>query len=337
MKITYTLSDEEKTLLENEFKNIKSNPYFEHEIFKSEIQGLISSNKIPNGLIEICNNINKERILQGIHVHVLSNCVIDRNLPDLNLDDPVNDKYLSKKTFYAECFMELIAQLQNTPIFAYESRNNGDYYTDLVAFNKYKGKKTGFTDGDLVYHSDRTYHPVRADYVSLLGLKVAEKELIYANYIDVKELKKYLDEETISLLSQEIFITEVDDRSKEMNLAWENSICHAIFINENEIRYQDTFTHPQDPNNINAIKALIKLKDAMSKSKKIRHQIKEGELLIFGNQTGIHNREWIDVNNLEDGRKRWLLKTYSFSDISKITKYSKWTRNNNLLIIIDKE
>lgn len=336
MKACYTFSKEDNSYLRELLSKILINPYTQYFEFKEYIKSIISSDLIPSSMVSACQQIVTERNNDGLHVHVFKNCPIDSELPDLNLDDPVGHKYQSKKTFIGEAFLEIMAQLQETPLFSYQSRNNGDYFTDLVSFNKFKGKKTGFTDGDLIYHSDRSYHSVRADYVSLLGLRVNESELIYTNYMDVKDLKKYLSSEVIERLSQEIYLTDVDDRSKEDNNNWEHSTRHAIFIDDNKIRYQDTFTRPENPDDFESIKALLKLKDAMSRANKTRHQIKKGELLIFGNQTGIHNREWIDVINPEEGRKRWLLKTYSFSDQKKSAAYCEWAMPDDAFCIVDK-
>ncbi len=335
MKLNYTFTQDEKKQLEQLLTLNKNHPYNDYPAFKKYISTLIVNGVVPESLIYTCNTIITDRSEKGNHVHILGNCPIEHELPELDLDNPTEHKYLTKNTFISEGFMELISQLLHTPLFSYQSRNNGDYFTDLVSFNKFKGKKTGFTDGNLIYHCDRSYHTVRADYVSLLGLRVYESELIYTNYIDAKELKKYLSEKTTSILSKKIFQTDVDDRSRESNKNWHTSTPHAILLEKDQIRYQDTFTRPQDPNDIEAIKALLELKDAMSQSEKLRHMIKKGELLIFGNQTGIHNREWIDVTDLEQGHKRWLLKTYSFSDTSKVQEYANWAIKNDPTCFID--
>ncbi|PHM64864.1 taurine catabolism dioxygenase TauD, TfdA family protein [Xenorhabdus stockiae] len=335
MKPLYIFTEKEKQQIENIIKTNPYNPYTQYSEFKDYISHIIRNHPLPENLVEVCRIIVDDRIKNGNHVHVLKNCPIDLKLPNLDLNNPVQHKYKSKLTYIGEGFLELISQIQKTPLFSYKSRNNGDYFTDLVSFNKFKGKKTGFTDGDLIYHSDRSYHPVRADYVSLLGLQVTESELIYTTYMDVKELKKYLSKEAISMLEKEIFQTDVDDRSKENNSSWQSSATHAIFLKENLIRYQDTFTRPIDQDNIDAIKAILELKHAMSRSEKLRHMIKKGDLLIFGNQTGIHNREWIDVKNPEEGRKRWLLKTYSLDNEEKVQQYSKWATKQDPYCITD--
>lgn len=336
MKALYEFSHDDKSCLEKILSKNTINPYTQYQSFKDYIATFISEGSVPQSLVLACRKIVEERTHNGVHVHILKNCPIDSDLPELDLDNPVRNKYEAKKTFIGEGFLEIMSQLQGTPLFSYQKRNNGDYFTDLVSFNKFRGKKTGFTDGDLIYHSDRSYHTVRADYVSLLGLRVNESELIYTNYMDVKDLKEHLDSQTINLLSQEIFLTDVDDLSRENNQDWESSTRHAIFIDDDKIRYQDTFTRSENPDDIESIRALLKLKNAMSKAKKLRHQVKKGELLIFGNQTGIHNREWIDVINAEEGRKRWLLKTYSFSNEKKSREYSEWATHDDALCIMDK-
>lgn len=335
MKPFYTFTDTEKQNLTAALMLNPHNPYSDYPAFNDYIATLALTVASETGLREVCDAIAFDRIEHGNHVHILRNCPIDEALPQLDLDNPVAHKYEAKTTFIGEGFMALMSHLQRTPLFSYESRNNGDYFTDLVSFNKFKGKKTGFTDGDLIYHSDRSYHPVRADYVSLLGLYVSENELIYTNYIDVKELKKYLSASAIETLGKEIFETEVDDRSKESNRAWKSSAVHSILLNNNLIRYQDTFTRPLDPNNLDATKALLELKHAMSKAAKLRHMVKKGEILIFGNQTGIHNREWIDVKDADEGRKRWLLKTYSFENVDKPSEYKPWATKEDALCISD--
>ena len=37
---------------------------------------------------------------------------------------------------------------------------------------------TGYSDSELFFHNDRTAHPVRADYTSLLGLRCPDDDLI---------------------------------------------------------------------------------------------------------------------------------------------------------------
>lgn len=276
MQPLFTLSEYDKQLIIGALLPNTYNPYNEYSKFKSYISSAIDNKILPDSIIHFACTIRSERNLEGRHVHVIANCPIDDRLPQLDLDNPVEYKYQNKETFIAEGFLELFAQLQQTPIFSYASRNNGDFFTDVVSFNKFKGKKTGFAAGDLIYHSDRSYHSVRADYVSLLGLIVPDRQLIYTNYIDTKEIKEHLSAKAIEVLSQPIFQTEVDDRSKEANASWESSTIHAILLENDRIRYQDSFTYAVDKTEIKALEYLLELKDAISKSSKLRHMLKKG-------------------------------------------------------------
>ncbi|MGD6740054.1 hypothetical protein ACP5PY_28495 [Photobacterium leiognathi subsp. mandapamensis] len=335
MKPIFTFNQYDRLAIVNALSTNPHNPYTEYHAFKDYVSSLVATTNLPASLCQTVESVKQQRE-EGIHVHVLANCPIDQELPELDLDNPVESKYEAKHTFISEGFMELMSQLLETPLFSYQARNNGDFFTDLVSFNKFKGKKTGFTGGDLIYHSDCSYHSVRADYVSLLGLHVPNEQLIYTNYIDVKSLKQHLDAESIDALSKPVFQTEVDDRSKEANSAWKSSTVHPILLKNDRIRYQDTFTKPLDPDDFYSIKALLALKHAMSKADKLRHMVKQKELLIFGNQTGIHNREWIDVTDADEGNKRWLLKTYSFESSHQVPNYSPWATADNTLCIEDK-
>ncbi|MFH7422931.1 taurine catabolism dioxygenase TauD, partial [Pseudomonas syringae pv. tagetis] len=79
-------------------------------------------------------------------------------------EDPVKDKYLKKTQFLSEGFLELFAQLTGTPLLSYETRNEGDYFTDVIAIKKKSGQLTGYSHSELELHNHRTAHRVRAAY-----------------------------------------------------------------------------------------------------------------------------------------------------------------------------
>ncbi len=287
-------------------------PYENYREFSNKITSIINNLEVPSYLFDYCQTILKDRKENNAHVHVIGNCPVDKTLPWLDLNDPVNDKYKNKKTFISESFMELMSRVLETPLFSYRDRNNGDFFTDLVSFNKLKNKRSGFSDGDIIFHMDRACHPVRAEWISLLGLRCPKEEMIYTNYIDLHDMKKFISKEHLAILKTPVFFTEVDDLTKEENKDWHQSSLHEIITHEDKLRYQDTLTRVANKDDCEAKTALLAFKDAMAKAGKLRHRVQDCDLLIFSNQRGIHNREWIDVTDTEAGRKRWLLKTYSF-------------------------
>ncbi|HDJ3124241.1 TPA: hypothetical protein PP906_000062 [Staphylococcus aureus] len=325
MKEIYKFTDEERYEIEKVLENAsKISPYINEKLFNEKIQNIIDEELLPKFFLNVCEKIKKERNLNK-RMHVLKNCPIEYNIPDLNLDDPINDKYKKKTSFLSESFLAVFNKMLGTPLFSYASRNNGDFFTDVIAIKKFKGKKTGFTDGDLIYHNDRTSHPIRADYITLLGIKCPEEDLVYTNVIYASEIIRYLSEEDLKILSQKQFYTEVDDLTKNSVKNWNVSKIHEVIF-DGKIRFQETLTKPVDINNKDAYKALLNLRDAMTKSVKHRHRLEKRDLLTLPNQYALHNRECIEVKNPNVTSERWLLKTYSFESESVTKEYSEfWT------------
>ncbi|GEO28130.1 hypothetical protein AAC03nite_39150 [Alicyclobacillus acidoterrestris] len=320
MKGFYTFTEKQHNELCSALSTVAAiSPYVDYSSFKNTMKSSVQGRLIPEFFIEICERIRADRD-NGNQVHVLKNCPIDTDIPDLNHDDPVSDKYRLKKTFLGEAFLGTFAYLLNNPLLSYASRNNGDFFTDVVSINRFRGKRTGFTDGDLIFHNDRTSHPVRADYVALLGVRCPANDLVYTTYVDGKDIIRNLLPEQVRILSEKWYYTEVDDLTREKVKNWDKSSAHAI-LKDGTICFQDTLTKPVANAPIGALEALLAFKDAITKSPKYRHRIENGDLLVFANQYGLHNRERIEVNNSEDTAKRWLLKTYSFKDPAVANTY----------------
>jgi len=198
------------------------------------------------------DGIRADRASGSCSTHVLRNCPTDRDLPELGHDDPQADKYALKKTFVAEAFLELVARLAETPLLSYATRFNGDFFTDVYAIDKYSGKQTGYSDGELVFHNDRTAHPVRADYISLLGMRCPAEELTYTSLVEGRTLRAGLSAEQLRLLGQPYYVTPFDVVSRDNNKTLTVSESHPILEGEYGIRYLDTHTTtapdaPPDP------------------------------------------------------------------------------------------
>lgn len=336
MKEIHTFTDKERVKLEEILSDVALNsPYINYNFFHKKIIEIVESGVLPDFFINICKKIRKDRDL-GKRIHVLKNCPIDKNLPNLNLDDPINDKYLLKKSFLSEAFLDIFAYLLNSPLFSYASRNNGDFFTDVICINRFRGKNTGFTDGDLIYHNDRTSHPVQADYITLLGIRCPKDDLIYTNYIDGKDIINNLSPRHLEILKKKIFYTEVDDLTKENVKNWSKSNIHAI-INGEKVWFQDTLTKPIENAPVEAIEAILALRNAMTKAFKWHHKIENGDLLVFPNQYGLHNRERIEINNPEESSKRWLLKTYTFENEESAAMYSDYWKDDEYGCVNDKK
>lgn len=326
MKPFYSFTDEQRARLTKHFDDIAISPYVDYPAFKRQVLGKIEAGVMPDFFTTLCNRIREDRS-HGNLAHVVKNCPADSEIPDLDHNDPVKDKYRLKKTFIGEGFLESFAYLLGTPLLSYATRNNGDFFTDVVSINRFRGKRTGFTDGDLVFHNDRTCHMVRADFIILLGLRCPPDDLVYTTYIDGKDLISCLSPEHVQVLSEKLYVTEVDDLTRETNHTWYTSDAHAVILEDGTIRFQDTLTKPIGSAPAEATEALLEFRYAITKSPKTRHRLEYGDLLVFANQHGLHNRECIEVNNPEDTAKRWLLKTYTFKDKATADAHSAYWAN----------
>lgn len=323
MRPLYAFSDAEQAELYALLETVDKNPYNDYLGFSESVRGIVNRNEVPSYLSDVTQRIREERERGIASAHVLRNCPRDKDIPVLGHDNPQADKYARKKTFIGEAFLELFAQLTGTPLLAYATRFNGDFFTDVFAINKYSGKQTGYSDGELVYHNDRTAHPVRADFVTLLGMRCPIEELTYTSFVEGRALLAALDEKEQHLLRQPYFVTPFDVVSRDNNRNLTVSDVHPIFEGRHSIRYLDTHTTVAPDAPPEAKDALIALRNALTRAEKTRHRILEGDLFTFANQDGLHNREKIEVNDPERSRSRWLLKTYAFRDKATAEQYAE--------------
>jgi len=314
VKPLHTLAADEYDDLFDCLSAVDKDPYVDYPAFSAAVHDLIDRNQVPKFFVQVCGRINNERMSGESDIHVLRNCPIDREVPLFDQEDPVTDKYEKKKTFVGEAFLELFAQLTGTPLLAYSTRNNGDFFHDVYAANRYSGTQTQKTDGELYFHNDRTAHPVRADFLALLGMRCPESDLVFTGYIDGRELLKHLSSAHQMALRQPYFVTPFDRYSRDSNRGQETSENHAILENDHSFRYYDTRTTVASGSPEVAKDALIALKDAIVRAEKQRHRILTKDLLVLANQDGLHSRDMIEINDPQGTRRRWLLKTYAFRD-----------------------
>lgn len=310
----YVLCEAERREIYQILEKVDGNPYADYPAFSRGVADVAASGAVPGFFTQVCERIRDDRRSGVSSAHVLRNCPIDNVVPELDGDHPLEDKYEKKTTFLGEAFLELLAQLVETPLLAYASRFNGDFFVDVIAHKKYAGQQSGFSDGELVYHNDRTAHPVRADFTALLGMRCSDHDLVYTNFVEGRDLRTALTEAEQAVLRQPYFVTPFDPVSKDFNTALTTSGHHAILENEHSFRYRDTITTVAGDSPVAAKDALIALKNAIARAPKKRHRILTGDLFTFANQAGLHSREKIESHEPAGAPARWLLKTYAFAD-----------------------
>ncbi|MFI6002671.1 TauD/TfdA family dioxygenase [Streptomyces sp. NPDC051366] len=325
MQPFYVISDADRDALYSALENTKGNPYDDYPAFSRSVADVIDRKEVPDFFVEVARQVRAEREAGVSDTHVLRNCPLDKEIPVLGHDDPQADKRALKKTFISEAFLELFGQLTGTPLLSYATRFNGDFFTDVFAINKYSGKQTGYSDGELVYHNDRTAHPVRADFITLLGMRCPTEEFTYTSLVEGRTLRAGLTADEQRILRESHFVTPFDVVSRDNNQGLTVSDQHPILEGDYGIRYLDTHTTVASGAPTEAKDALIALKNALTRAEKKRHRILEGDLLVFANQNGLHSREKIEVIDPERSRSRWLLKTYAFRDQAAADRHAdRW-------------
>ncbi|OLR92652.1 TauD/TfdA family dioxygenase [Actinokineospora bangkokensis] len=313
MQPLHTFTEAEKSALAAVLASVTANPYSDRPAFAAQVAGLRERGEVPAALLRATERLKAERAA-GVHAHALRNCPLDEVIPVLDQDDPLADKYAKKETFVGEALLELVGQLLGTPLLSYATRFNGDFYIDVIAITRYRGKQTGYSDGELAFHNDRTAHPVRADYITLLGMRCPESEVTYTGFVGGDALLAHVGPEHEALLREPHFVTPFDVVSKDNNAALTVSEKHPVFYGEHSVRYVDTHTTVAPDAPPAAKDALLALKDALVRVPKSKHRILEGDLFTFANQDGLHSREHLEITDPELAATRWLLKTYAFRD-----------------------
>lgn len=314
MDALLVLTDSERDQLVEGFEAVKVSPYDDYRTFSELISEVVVDGEVPERLLRAAGRIRSDRAEGVVEAHVLRNCPVDDDLPEIGNEDPSAEKKKRKTTFVGEAFLELLAQITSTPLLAYTNRFGGDFFIDVVAINRYLGKQTGYNGGEVVFHNDRTAHRVRADYITLLGMRCPAEDLVYTGFVPGLRLLAELPAEIRQVLREPYYATPFDVVSRDANADLGEAVAHPILSGRSSLRYLDTHTSTTGDAPVEAKDALLALKNALTRVPKDRHRMQKGDVLTFANQHGLHNREQIEIADAEKALGRWLLKTYAFAD-----------------------
>jgi hypothetical protein len=287
----------------------------------------------PEAVKDVCAIIRNSRARNERNHFLVRNLPVDPNVPDFSSPSnggPLHAKYSVKKTFIGEAVLEMFSQLTETPLLAYSTRNNGDFFQDVISDKRYRGTQTQKTDGELYPHNDRTAHDVRPDILNLLSMRPTKGNIIPTSYYDGREILKNLSPDTIRALQEPIYFTPFDDFSKASNPNQQTSGIHPILTFAHDdvgapmFRFYAGRTEPSGgPQRVLATEALFRLERAIQSTEKYRVNLEQGDLLSIPNLRGLHSRDIISIVDLSAQHQRWLLKTYAFWNEASCDQHSK--------------
>jgi alpha-ketoglutarate-dependent taurine dioxygenase len=152
----------------------------------------------------------------------------------------------------------------------------------------------------LALHTETAFHPYKPDYVMLLCLRGDPTAV--TTYADVDEIVSYLDDETITHLQKDWYLTGVDKSFRS------NGEDYCEFKLPVLTKVEDGFNLIYDedlmkPTTLFADAALENLSKAIDKSVK-EIVLETGDLLVIDNNKTIHGRKPFQPRY--DGTDRWV-------------------------------
>ncbi|MBA2653043.1 MAG: hypothetical protein H0U73_12390 [Tatlockia sp.] len=186
------------------------NPYKFYPAFKQQVRTIISH--LP-ALQRFIDFIDEQRSLSSYDSPFIfmENCPIDLELPEFSNDEPVQEKHAKKKTFIAESFLQIYAELAAQHPIAYLNVNDGDVFQDIFPKDSLKYTQSQKALGPIYFHKDFPNHFVRPDFVNILSLQSHADNKIYTTFCSNKDILDNLSEATKEVLRSCEFYTPYDE------------------------------------------------------------------------------------------------------------------------------
>lgn len=313
----FVLSDSERTTLLEILSSVKSNPYLEYSDFCNDVDRIASTVVLPATLTSFTR-----AFLAGDAVHNAfafgRNCPIDANLPFFNWENPVEEKYLKKKTFIAEAFLTLMATLLGKPAIAHRSVNSGDFFHDIAPKRSMATSQSQKTIETLHFHKDFTNHFARPDYVIQIVLRNDPVNEVYSTYVRNIDILSALPEHVKEVLQSIEFHTPYDDISiQESGKKLGKAAQHAIIEGESEFRVFENRTRGLTQRAEAALKVLL----SVMHEQKVSNVPEPGDFVIIRNNYSLHGKEVANVSNVDSLRSRWIMKTHNVDDVRAFGKF----------------
>ena len=286
------MDDQERDNLADSLEAAKANPYRGYEDFCLEIRKIAQSTVTPTALREYVARRRTQSAADN-PIGLIKNTPIDSSLPVFDHEEPVLSKHALKRTFVAEGFLTLYAELAGTPGISYENANDGDVFHDIYPILGLENGLSQKTLGPIPFHRDLANHFVRPDYLYMLGMRSGGANAVYTTFASNKEVIARLDATTLAVARQARFQTPLEPPVHSLvSAAW------GLRISENRTEGLDT----------EAERVLHDVLDTIHAVKR-GIDIQPGDFVIVCNNYCVHNREFGEVADLGQLATRWLIKT----------------------------
>lgn len=252
-----------------------------------------------------------ERLLKALATlgqsHANEGFLLIRNLPlpDMGFT-PASRKHLPRDTGLNRTkHLKTLINSQIGTVYTFDSKQNQDHVESIFPIREDASRQINSNSNFLEWHVEDGFHPLRADFVSLLCLRGDPDALTYIcpmSYID-------LPDDVLDTLSQPRYLIQVDDTFNPTvaRLQFKTSVFDSA--RRNEVVYDPSYMSCLDPEAERAFRLL----GAQIQAKHLAIALKAGDMLIFDNKKVVHARS--PYSPRYDGTDRWLLRSLMLDSI----------------------
>lgn len=244
---------------------------------------------------------------------------LDPSLPSFDNINPVEQKRSKKTTFVTEGILEFFAQIRDEKPIGYLNVNQGDVFQDIFPIEELFNSQSQKALKDIYFHKDLANHFVRPDWVNIICIRNDIENMIVTCFVKNTDVLDCFSLEEKRELAKPQFYTPYDDLSTYQSVVTlGDADIHPILtdIDDIDIRFFENRTTSNTRIGQKLIDKLVKL---LHKNKVCIH-LRAGDLIASQNNYSIHCKQILAMNNIEEAKKRWMMKTVNVCDYEKIKK-----------------
>ena len=312
LPVDFSFTATERDALVKRMQGICINPYKSYSAFRHELRMLVANDQNLVRLRDFMESRRRGSAYEKPFVF-LENCPIDSALPEFSNDNPVAEKHQKKKTFVAEAFLQLYAEVAGEHPISYLNVNDGDVFQDIFPKEDLKATQSQKSLGPIYFHKDLANHYVRPDLVNILGLRSTEENEIFTTFVSNHDILNALSNSTLETLRCPWFYTPYDDltvMTGNVNLG--RASDHAVVTRDVDFRF---FENRTEGLNDAARQAVTEVKAALH-AKKRRVLMRPGDFVSISNNLSLHGKEIGRIRNEPAQRLRWSIKTVNVYSIA---------------------
>lgn len=300
------LSDNERDTLFDALLSVDASPYRQYVGFCHQIARLAgSANVIPSVLRDYAD-LRRAASPADHPVGYLANAPFDRDVPIFDYDEPVLSKYAVKKTFVAEAFLVLWAELVGTPGIGYLNVNDGDVFQDIYPKRSLAHTQSQKALREICFHKDLANHFVRPDYVYMLGMRSNPANVVLTTFANNQDIIGTLSDKQVAVARQTRFMTPWDDLTVLTGAVEVGEVnSHPLVSGDVNLRLFEGRTVGLDDEAQAVVDAVVMTIHMIKRG----INVSPGDFVITCNNHCVHAKELVNVTDEDALRTRWILKT----------------------------